>query len=145
MSNPDSDIAAWAKDHRACFEIAPLLERRGGAMIRIGYTLELYASLPMDKTPGTERREEAARILERLREIAESLEPAEESGARVEIEPPRTAAFMRPSNDMQPEVLLSARIFHSDDYFKAVTPDEKDKLALVDKKLTAMGLRRSRW
>ena len=52
----ESDDAAWARDHRACFQVAPLIEMREKQKIQVGFTIDLYAGLPMDKTPGEERR-----------------------------------------------------------------------------------------
>lgn len=135
----------WAREHRACFDITPLMESRGGQRLQVGYTIELYARLPTEKAPGPERREASAKIWEALRTIALSLAPAADSGIRVEIEPPRTAAFLRPTNDMEPEILLTARVFHAGDYFAPVTNDERGKLPSLERRLTAIGLRRGHW
>jgi hypothetical protein len=143
--NTENDDVAWAKAHQACFEIAPLIEMRGSEKVQVGYAVDLYARLPMERAPGTERREEASRILERLRSIVSSLTPAQGSRARVEIEPPRTAAILRPENEMQPEISLRARLFHGDDYFAAVTDDERARISDVDRKLAALGLRMGHW
>jgi hypothetical protein len=135
---------AWAKEHAACFEITPLLESRAGR-IQVGYTLELYARLPLEKTPGPERRAEAERAWEELRKLALSLAPAEDRGIRVEIEPRRGAASLRAANEMEPELQLSARVFHAGDYFAPVTQEDRDKLPGLERRLTAMGLRRGHW
>ena len=135
----------WAKDHKACFEITPLLESRAGQRIQVGYTLELYARLAVEKGPGAERREDSENAWETLRTIALSLAPAKDSDIRVEIEPPRTAAFLRPTNEMEPEVLLAARIFHAGDYFTPVSNEERGRLTNLERRLTAMGLRRGHW
>ncbi len=147
--NPDgsseSDDASWAKAHQACFEIAPLIEMRGAQKIQVGFTIDLYARLPAEEAPGTERVEEAQRIQERLRRMVASLSPASGSNVRVEIEPPRTAAFLRPENEMAPEVSVRARVFHGDDYFAAVTEDERARISTVDRGLAALGLRHGHW
>ena len=135
----------WARDHRACYDITPLVESRAGQRIQVGYALELYARLPLERAPGPERREASEKTWEELRTIALSLTPAEDRGVRVEIEPRRAAAFLRPTNDMEPEILLTARVFHAGDYFAPVTKEERDKLSGLEDKLTAMGLRRGHW
>ena len=144
MSSED-DTAAWARLHRACFETTPLVELKGGRQIQVGFTVDLYAALPMDNAPGAERREEALPVLARLRTIAASLSPAEGSRARVEIETPRDAVVRRPENELEPEVSLRARVFHGDDYFAAVTDDERARMSVVDRTLTALGLRKGHW
>jgi hypothetical protein len=141
----ESDDAAWAREHRACFQVAPLIEMREKQKIQVGFTIDLYAGLPMDKTPGEERRQESQRIWERLRAIVESLVPAEGSGARVEIEPWRTAAYIRPENQMKPEVGLRARVFHGGDYFTATTADERARLSAAERRLVEMGVRSGHW
>lgn len=145
MSTESNDDAAWAREHRACFQIGPLIEMRGTEKIQIGFTLDLYAALPEYKAVGAERLEEAKLIWARLRAFLESLAPAKESTARVEIEPVRTAAYLRPENEMKPEIGLRARVFHGDEYFKAVTPDERERLSEVGRRLTARGLRAGHW
>jgi hypothetical protein len=145
LSEVGSDVAAWARAHEACFELAPLLEMIKGRKLQVGFTVSLYARLPLDKGPGAERRADAAKVWERLREIAESLVPKEGSRARVEIEAPRTAAFFRPESQMKPEIALVARVFHGDSYLAEVTPDERDRFAAVAKRLTEMGLKQGHW
>jgi hypothetical protein len=141
----ESDDAAWARTHRACFQVLPLVEMRGNAKMQVGFTVDLYAALPVDKAAGPERIEESKRLWERLRTIVESLRPPEGSTARVEIEPPRTAAYLRQENEMEPEIGLRARVFHGDEYFKVATPDENKRMSAVEGRLKAMGLRADHW
>jgi hypothetical protein len=141
----DSDDVAWSKAHQACFEIAPLIEMRGAQKIQVGFTIDLYARLPVEKAPGTERVEEAQRIQERLRAMVSSLSPERGGNVRVEIEPTRSAAVLRPENEMAPEISVRARVFHGDDYFAAVTEDERARISAVDRRLAALGLRQGHW
>ena len=141
----ESDDVAWASAHRACYQVLPLVETRKTAKMQIGYIVDLYAALPLDKAAGEERIEETKRIWGRLRTIVESLAPAEGSTVRVEIEPLRTAAYLRKENEMEPEILLRARVFHGDEYFKSPTPEESKRMSAVEGKLKAMGLRADNW
>ena len=141
----ESDDAAWARTHRACFQVLPLVEMRGNAKMQVGFIVDLYAALPADKAAGAERIEESRRLWERLRAIVESLRPPEGSTARMEIEPQRTAAYLRQENEMEPEIGLRARVFHGDEYFKAATPDESKRMSAVEGRLKAMGLRADHW
>ena len=141
----ESDDVAWASAHRACFQVLPLVEMRRNAKMQVGFIVDLYATLPMDKAAGQERIEETKRIWDRLRTIIESLAPAEGSTARVEIEPLRTAAFLRKENEMEPEILLRARVVHGDEYFKSPTAEEGKRMSAAEGKLKAMGLRPDHW
>ena len=134
----DSDAAAWAKDHQASFESEPLIEMRGTEKVTVGFTLTLYASLPMEKPPGPERREAGAALGERLRSILESALAEGSGDARVDIEPMRAAAVLRPENEMQPEVALRARVVHPET-FQAVTPGERDKMAAFEREARGQG------
>ena len=140
----ESEGAAWARAHRACFQVGPLVEMRGKKKTQVGFTVDLYAALPEHMAPGPERIAEAGRIWERLRGILDSL-PRAESTTRVEIEPFRVAAYLRPENEMKPEIGLRARVFHGDGYFKAVTEDERKRLSEVGRTLAATGLRPDHW
>jgi len=138
------DIAEWARTHKACFEMTPLTEMRGSERIQVGYNVDLYALLPMDKPAGEERRAAGAEIWEKLKAVVESA-TKDGGAARFEIEPARVGAIMRQQNDLQPEINLRARVFHADDYFKAVTNEERDRIPAFEKRLTAIGLKPGRW
>jgi hypothetical protein len=144
MSTEPDDVA-WARAHRACFQVGPLVEMRGKERVQVGFTMDLYAALPTEKPAGPERMEESHRILQRLRSIVESLVSPDGSEARVEIEPPRTAAYLRAENELNPEIGLRARIFHREGYFTNVTAGERERLSAVERKLTGMGLRSGHW
>ncbi|HEY6548318.1 MAG TPA: hypothetical protein VI589_10445 [Vicinamibacteria bacterium] len=140
----DNDVAAWAKAHQACFEAEPIIEMKGSEKIAAGFTLSLYARLPMDVPVGEERRKAGAALWEQLRAILDRALEGEGVQARVEVEPPRTAAVLRPENEMQPEIALRARVRHSE-AFEPVTADERQRIAAFEKKISAMGLRAGHW
>ena len=139
------DIATWARTHKACFEMSPLTEMRGSERIQVGYNVDFYALLPMDKAPGEERREAGAAIWQGLKTILETAIRDEGNEAGIEIEPEREGAVMRQQNDLQPEVNLRARVFHAHEYLATVTPEVRDLLPVFEKRLTNLGLRPGRW
>ena len=138
-----TETTAWAREHGACFEVEPLTEVRRGEHLQVGFTIRLYARLPMDQRQRPERWVEAARIRSRLREMLESLTPAQGSPARLEIQPFRTA-FMTPEGDLQPEVAVEARVFHGRDYFAEVTQGEEKKVYAGVRRLAEMGFKERR-
>jgi hypothetical protein len=110
----------------------------------VGFVLNLYARLPMEIPPGEERRKAGAALWERLRGI---LDQALEGGggeAQVEVDPPRTAAVLRPENKMEPEISLRARVRHKE-AFQPVTGDERERMSAFEKKISALGLRAGHW
>ncbi len=141
MSSVGPDVAAWAEAHGASFEVAPLVEMVRGRQVQVGFTISLYARLPLETRPGPERVAAAAEIWEALREIAQSLAPRVGARARVDVEAQRPAAFFAPEGRMLPEVAFTARVFHGDDYFAEVTVSEEQKLRAVTGQLTEMGLK----
>ena len=145
VSESGSDVAAWARAHKASFEVTPLVESNAGKKVHVGFTLTLYAQIPMDKTPGGERTTAAGELWQRLREVVQTFTPKEGGRYRVDIEPPRSAAVLRPENELKPEIALNARIFHADATFAEVTPAERDQLGPVTKRLTEMGLKQGHW
>ena len=116
-----------------------------GRRLHVGFTLNLYARMPLEQGPGPERRADAAKVWQGLREIADSLAPEPGGRARLEVEAPRTAAFLRPESQMRPEIGLVARVFHGDDYLAEVTPEERDQMGAVGRRLTEMGLKQGHW
>ena len=142
----ENEVATWAKAHHASFEMDPLIEMRGAERIQVGFSVALYADFPIDKELDKDRRDEALARWQRLRVILESILPPPESReARIELDPIRPAAVLRPANELKPEVVLTARVFHKDDSFAAVTPEERERLHAFEKKLVALGLRQGHW
>ncbi len=136
-----SDVAAWAAAHGASFEVAPLVEMVRGRQVQVGFTISLYARIPLEPGPGPERVAAAAEIWEALRGIAQSLAPRVGPRARVDVEAQRPAAFFSPEGQMLPEMAFVARVFHGDAYFTEVTVSEEQKLRAVIGQLAEMGLK----
>ena len=139
-----ADLSAWARAHGASFEIGPLTEMVKGKPVQVGFTLSLYARLPLDDRPRTERWEEVAQVRSTLQQLLQTLAPAADSPGRLEIQPPRTAAVIAPGTDAPPEVSVDGRVFHRRDSFAEVTEAEEKKVHEVARRLTEMGLKERR-
>ena len=83
-------------------------------------------------------------LRQELRALLEDAVPEDKRLARAELEAPHKAV-MRPSNDSEPEVGLDVRITHADDYWKAVTDEDRDALARLEKRLSTMGVKSGHW
>jgi hypothetical protein len=136
----ESDVAAWAKAHGAGYEVAALIEQVRGRRAQIGFTVRLFARMPMDERPQKERWAEAVDIRNRLREILQSLAPASGGRGRLEIEAPRSAATLDPTRELEPEISVVGRVFHGDDYFAEVTESDRTKVYEGVKRLAEMGI-----
>jgi len=140
-----SDTQLWAREHRAAWEVVPLVEMVRGSRRQVGYTLSLYARIPMEIPPGPERQEMVLAIWERLRGIAESLEGLGLEGERIEVFPFDAAGRLRPENDLEPEVLLEARVVHAGKYLAPVGADERTHLEPLERRLRDLGFRPGHW
>jgi hypothetical protein len=145
MSPSGRDWAPWAREHRAAFEATPLVELRGSEKLQIGFTLSLYAEFPMEVPAGPQREDARRRILQELRAFVEENLSPDPSVARTELEPPRPAVVLRPENELRPEVVLTLRIFHSDQYLKPVTSGDREGMARVERRLVEKGLKPGHW
>jgi hypothetical protein len=142
MSRSEADWVAWTREHRVAYELTPLLETRGSDKLQSGFSLTLYAAAPMEKAAGAERQEAGRRLWDELRALAETAVPPAERTARVALDPPH-AALLRPENEFKPEVALTWRIFNPE--LTPVTAEDRERLAGLEKRLAALGLKRGRW
>ena len=107
------DVAAWVRDHGAYFDVGPLVELVRGRQVQVGCTVSLYARVPQDERPRSERWLDEALIRGKLHAMAQSLAPPPGSRGRLEIQPERTpASFMAADPGRLPEVAVTARVFH---------------------------------
>jgi hypothetical protein len=143
MVRSDAEWAAWASEHKAAFEVAPLLETRRGKNAQVGFTLSLYAAFPMEKPAGPERQEAVRQLRDELIAVLEAVAPKEQRQARAQLEPPK-AAVLRPENESKPEVELMWRLFHPKEE-DPLTAGDRERLSGLAKRLIAMGLRQGHW
>jgi len=134
----------WATAHDASFEVEPLIEMTQGRQAQVGFLIRVFARLPMEKTHGAERLAAAAEIRAKLEEILRSLAPPAGSRARLELDPARTAAVLAPDHGMQPEIAVSARVFHGEDYFAEVTEGEENRVYAGARRLAETGFKERR-
>jgi hypothetical protein len=123
--------------------VSPLVEIVKGRQVQVGFTIGLFARLPLEKRPGPGREAEAAEIRAGLREIVQLLAPPQGGRARLEIDGSRPGVSFAPEGQMQPEIGLDARVFQ-DDYFAEATAAEEDRLRAAIRRLTEMGLKERR-
>jgi hypothetical protein len=143
VSEVGPDLAEWVEAHAPSFELAPLVELVKGRQVQVGFTLSLYARLPMGKVSAEQQRAAAEEIRRHLREIIQSFAPPQESRAGVEIDTPR-GVVIEPEGRREPEVAVHARVFHRDDYFAETTVGEEKRVHDATRRLTEMGFKERR-
>ena len=136
---------AWARENKAAWEVAPLVEMHKGQRLQVGFELELYARIPAAASQSEADPAVAEALWDELREIAESLLPLAGAGARIDVEPFEAAGRLRPETQFAPEVLLKARLFHSSDYFAPVGDGDRERMKPLEAQLGALGLRQRCW
>jgi hypothetical protein len=134
-----ADWAEWARAHKACFEILPLIEMHKGEKVQVGFELSLFAQIPPEVSLA-EASQRSLEIGERLREMLESLVGPEHPTARLDIGPVSPAETLRPEAGYAPEVELSAQIVRRHETFEPVPQDSRELLAFLEAGLNALGL-----
>jgi hypothetical protein len=143
MPGEPAEIRAWAEKHRASWDITRLVEMHHGTPVQVGFTLNLYAQLPTEIPPSSERRAAAIAIWDQLRSIADLLVEREPKGTEIEINPYDAEERFRRETGFKPEVSLEARIIHEKDYFQPL--DDRDRLRSLEERLRELGLRPGHW
>lgn len=145
MTIDPAESRTWAQQAKAAWELRPLIDQQKGQRIQVGFELDLYARLPIDVPPSTERQAVVERLWDRLREIAESLLPLTGGDGRIEVDPYEAAARLRPETQFAPEMLLTARLFHGADFLAPVHEGDRERLKPVEERLNELGLKQHSW
>jgi hypothetical protein len=145
MAIDPAETRSWAEKNKAAWELVPLVEVHHGEQVQVGYELDLYARAPTELADREDRESAMEATWDRLREIAESLVPADSRVARIDVDPFEAAACLRPETGFAPEVLLKARLFHASDYFAPVSKADRERLKALEDRLHALGLRSRTW
>jgi hypothetical protein len=143
MDKNEKDWAAWARENRVAFDVDPLLELVEGERRQVGFALKLFCAVPRADATGT-HREQGDALRDELSVFLAAAFPVDERVARTEREPGRTVVA-RAENGLQPEIGVTFRIFHGDEYLKTVTNEDRQGLTRVEKRLVELGLRRGHW
>jgi hypothetical protein len=145
MAIDPAECRTWAQQARAAWEVTPLIEMERGSQVQVGFELNLFARVPTDALPGSDREATFEGLWDRMREIAESLVTLAGSDARLEVDPFEAAARLRPETQFAPEILLSARLFHGADLLAPVRPGDRERLKPLEDRLHELGLKRGSW
>jgi hypothetical protein len=142
MGKSVAEWAEWARENRVAFDVDPLLELVEGERKQVGYVLNLFCAAPRGEPEVQRQRREALR--DELQTFLDEAFPVGERVARAERAAGLTVVA-RAENALQPELNVTWRIFHADEYLKTVTNEDRQGLTRVEKRLLELGLRHRRW
>lgn len=142
MTRTEAEWGAWARQQRACFQNVPLVEVVKGERLQVGFSLTLYVAAPLETAPGA-REAAVAALWEELKRLADDIAPPEQRTARVQLEQ-AARVVLRPENGFEPEVGLTFHLFPRGGGLTAVTEPDRERVAQVEKRLVAFGVKQGR-
>lgn len=144
MTRTEQEWAQWAREHRVAFQTVPLVEQVRAERVQVGFSLTLYVAAPMEAPAGPQRMEAVRTLWAELKDLAEAVAPAEERAARVDVEQ-AARVVLRPENEFRPEVYLTFHVFpRTGASLAAVSPEDRDRMHQVEKRLQAFGVKPGR-
>jgi uncharacterized protein YecE (DUF72 family) len=141
----EAEWTEWSRTHKACWEVGPLVDLHEGRKVQVGFEFSIFAQFPATVTSSDERMVAFPKLRAQLEELAAAVFPAEGPVARFEVAPIETAVRLRSEAEFAPEMLLTVRVFHKQEYFQAVDASARQRLAPLEDRLKAHGLKARAW
>ncbi len=134
----------WVRQHCVTWEIAPCQELVEHRPQTVGFELHLFGRHRPDvhPSPGCP---DCVSLHEKLRAIADAAFPKDLRPTRYEIEPFEAAFRMRPESQWKPEVQLTVRIVHRQDYLRPLDECEKRCAEEIQQALRRLGVQPRTW
>ena len=82
----DEQWRQWAREHKVCYEVRPLIQKDGEELVQVGFEFEIAARLPAGG-PGESRQQMTQHLLRAMAQLAHRVFPAEGEVARFELAP----------------------------------------------------------
>jgi hypothetical protein len=141
----DDEWREWTREHRARYEVRPLMAMQRDQQVQIGFEFELAASLPAPTTPGESREPAIRNVVTTLGELARLVLPAEGELARSDLAPSR--GLVQLSKDagetgFRPEVRRAVTIVHREDLWRPVEEGERELLVPFERRFKELGVPR---
>jgi hypothetical protein len=143
MTRTEAEWAGWAREHRACYQTAPITEYVRGDSVQVGFSVTVYVAAPLESKAGRERGEAVAKLWDELKLLADDIAPPEQRTARVQVEQ-SARVVLRPENEFKPEVNLTFHLFPRGMSMEAVTPADRERMVQLEKRLQAFGVKQGR-
>ena len=136
----DDEWRAWTRQHRARYEVRPLLAMQGDQRVQIGFEFELAASLPAPITPGESREPAIRNVLTALGDLARLVLPAEGDVARSELAPAQGLVQLCKETGFRPEVRRAVKIVHREDAWQSVEAGDRERLVPFERRFKELGV-----
>ena len=114
-----------------------------GSNVQVGFSVTVYVAAPLESKAGRAREEAVAKLWEELKRLADDVAPPEQRTARVQVEQ-SARVVLRPENEFKPEVNLIFHVFPRGLSMEAVTQGDRDRMAQLEKRLHAFGVKQGR-
>jgi hypothetical protein len=135
-----SEVSAWIREHRCTYDIQPLVEKKRGRTIHVGYEVNLHAELPVTEQITEADARRVVAIRDRLGEILESLIPKDVE-ARIQRVPFRASVRFPRGTTKNPMVTRSAAVYPPN--YASVEPGDREKFGPTEKCLREMGFKKA--
>ena len=140
----DDEWREWTREHRARYEVRPLMAMQRDQQVQIGFEFELAASLPPATAPGESRAPALRNVMTTLGDLAKLVLPAEGEQGRSNLAPPRGLVQMSKEPGeigFRPEVRRAVTIVHREDLWRPVEDGDRELLAPFERRFRELGVR----
>ena len=144
-SRTSEDPKELVRRYRICYEVWPECEMVGGVKRQIGLVLELSGT----HEPGIENPEAGCihcrKMFVAMRKIGEAILPPEGRPSRYEMDPYDQSIHYSHARGDRPDVSLTIRIFHREDFEKPLDACQERCLSEMLRHLQELGAGEIRW
>lgn len=141
----DDQWQAWAREHKVCYDVGPLMRKDGDKLVQVGFEFEIAARLP-DATAGVESRQQATRhLLSAMAQLAHRVFPTEGDVARFELAPFQPVAQLRKETGFRPEVRRVVQVYRKENFWQSVGEGDRQRLGPLEQRLRELGVKAGSW
>ena len=141
----DDQWRAWAREHKVCYEVRPLMSKQGDRLVQVGFEFEIAARLPGAGAGGESRRQATRHLVSAMARLAHRVFPIEGDVARFELAPFRPVAQLRKETGLQPEVCRVVQVYQKEDFRKSVGEGDRQRLSPLEQRLRELGVKAHSW
>jgi len=141
----DEQWRAWAREHKVCYEVRPLIQKDGDELVQVGFEFEIAARLPKAAGPGGSRQQMTQHLLRAMAQLVHRVFPAEGEVARFELAPLQPVAQLRRETGFQPEVRRVVQVYRKRDYWQEVAEGDRQRLRPLERRLRELGVKSGSW
>ena len=135
----------WAREHKVCYEVRPLMQNNGEQLVQVGFEFEIAARLPKAAGRGESRQQTTRRLLSAMAQLVHRVFPAEGEVARFELAPFQPVAQLRRETRFQPEVRRVVQVYHKKDFWQRVGEGDRQRLGPLEQSLRELGVKAGSW